>query len=521
MELHDHLYALGLSVGRDVFDDADGLRGALDDFLDEDAASTGDINLLVDAVRLGAYRSMVTILDSGADVTRAIEEAGSRLARDRGSADTAGAQWACAVLGFAIGRVGDPDVRRYRTPTRPPQSPPAPQPPPFAGGPSAGNAPTYVPPGQAGGGFPPPQAPPPYVPAAPLHVSPPHAVGAFPPPGAHAAGPWQPRQKRKLWPVVVAVVAVLAIVGGIGGYVVATSGDDEPAVQGGSKSPSTSSSTPTTETIDPETGTDFASVNNRYAGLADLVTTGVDGCEADTVRSGETERLSCTFAAGTLELVTYGSGPELGAGRAREVTLEPGGVFEDGRSGTVMGFEEEDDNDVPTSAYLYWDDDDARQSAKYVATPGTDLDDLVTLFRSTGPSLDYPTGPSSQELIDFAEPWFLVGKCVRIETLVANELEESYCDVNGPIEVYLGQFDSKKALNTYRKLALANAKADDRELRTWNQVEGDPPIGALYEYTTDSGSAVRYWDQPSCLCYAEAYLSDGSYERLKNWWFTG
>ena len=77
MELHDHMYSLGLQLGRQVFDDADGFRGALDDFLDEGAASTGDINLLVDAVRLGAYRSMVTMLDSGADAQRAIQFARS------------------------------------------------------------------------------------------------------------------------------------------------------------------------------------------------------------------------------------------------------------------------------------------------------------------------------------------------------------------------------------------------------------------------------------------------------------
>jgi hypothetical protein len=107
MELHESLYALGLRLGREVFDDPDSFRGALDDFLDEDSATTGDINLLVDAVRLGAFSSMTSMIGSGAQVTAAVEEAGNRLARDRGSADVAGAQWACAVLGFAIGKVSD------------------------------------------------------------------------------------------------------------------------------------------------------------------------------------------------------------------------------------------------------------------------------------------------------------------------------------------------------------------------------------------------------------------------------
>src|SRR5687768_15777695 len=129
MELHENLYALGLRLGREVFEDPDSFRGALDDFLDEESATTGDINLLVDAVRLGGFSSMTSMLGSGAQVTAAVEEAGSRLARDRGSADVAGAQWACAVLGFAIGKVSDAEVRRYRTQHASPQPPSQPLPP--------------------------------------------------------------------------------------------------------------------------------------------------------------------------------------------------------------------------------------------------------------------------------------------------------------------------------------------------------------------------------------------------------
>ena len=128
MELHENLYALGLRLGRDIFDDAEGFRGAVDDFLDEDAATTGDINLLVDAVRLGALRTLTSMLDSGADVGRAIEEAGNRLARDR-QRRRRRLSVGCAVLGFAVGRVSDVDVRRYRTQqagqtTLPPHNPP-------------------------------------------------------------------------------------------------------------------------------------------------------------------------------------------------------------------------------------------------------------------------------------------------------------------------------------------------------------------------------------------------------------
>ncbi|WP_183093267.1 hypothetical protein [Nocardioides stalactiti] len=105
MELHESLAALAQDHGESLFAEADAFRGALDDYLDEGSASTGTINLLTDAVRLGALQAMLTMLDSGAGVDDAVESAGLRLSRDRGSADVTGSQWACAVLGYALGRV--------------------------------------------------------------------------------------------------------------------------------------------------------------------------------------------------------------------------------------------------------------------------------------------------------------------------------------------------------------------------------------------------------------------------------
>lgn len=105
MELHESLAQLARDHGESLFTEADAFRGALDDYLDEGSASTGTINLLTDAVRLGALQGMLTMLDSGASVEDAVESAGQRLSRDRGSADVAGSQWACAVLGYALGKV--------------------------------------------------------------------------------------------------------------------------------------------------------------------------------------------------------------------------------------------------------------------------------------------------------------------------------------------------------------------------------------------------------------------------------
>lgn len=541
MELHDHLYALGLRMGREVFDDADGFRGALDDFLDEDAATTGDINLLVDAVRLGAFRSMTTLLDGGADVRAAIEEAGGRLARDRGSVDVAGAQWACAVLGFAVGRVADPDVRRYRsqhpvdpgmaatilpsTPQPPAQPPVPPQQPGAPGGPGGFGPPPSSPftaqPGQPGQ---PPAAQPYSAPQQQFQSS------SFPAPGAPGGlggqQSWPAAQppKKKRWPIVVAIVAVLALVGGGIGYVVANSGDDDKKQAAGETDGPTTDG-PTTDdpvTSDPPTpdpdGTDFAAVNTRYSGLGAMVTTGVDSCAASGSQSGVSERLECTFANGVLELVTYDTPSELTAARKRAINRTSGGVYEKSASGILMGFEDKDSDGNAKSAYLYWDNNASSQSAKYVGDPAVDLDDLVSVFNSTDPSIAYPTGPSSPELLAFAGDWFKTPKCRRIETLVNGEIEENYCDVNGPIEVYLGQFETRKDFNSYRRLTRQNALADGRkDPKTWSYTGGDVE-GTLSEYTTDSGSAVRYWDQPDCLCYAEAYDRSGNFTRLKNWW---
>ena len=128
MELHESLAQLARDHGESLFWEADAFRGALDDYLDENSASTGTINLLTDAVRLGALQAMVTMLDSGASVEDAVESAGQRLSRDRGSADVAGSQWACAVLGYALGRVPVSLATRLRPDAATAQPPPGTQP---------------------------------------------------------------------------------------------------------------------------------------------------------------------------------------------------------------------------------------------------------------------------------------------------------------------------------------------------------------------------------------------------------
>lgn len=261
MELHENLYELGLTSGRGVFDDADLLRAALDDYLDEAAASTGDINLLVDAVRLGAFRMMQSTIDSGAEPTRAVESAGDMLARDRGTSDVAAARWACAVLGFAVGKVSATDVRRFDktiTQPRPPAFPPAatqqPHPP---AAPTQAGAPWPV---QSPTG-PPPSSPPPSSRPNPPVAQPVAQPGSWPPPQQQYAGGYPPaypsgptgpppsgRSKTPWILAAVAAVVMIALVGGL--FAILSGGDD--TVETATDDPSTSAPTaPTPPTPTP------------------------------------------------------------------------------------------------------------------------------------------------------------------------------------------------------------------------------------------------------------------------------
>ena len=105
MDIHIAVRDIVDQVGTGVLSDPDNFRGVLDDVLDEDAADAGEVNLLVDAVRFGAVAQLVRLLDSDADMVRAVETAASGFARLRGGADPNASRWACAVLGFAIRRV--------------------------------------------------------------------------------------------------------------------------------------------------------------------------------------------------------------------------------------------------------------------------------------------------------------------------------------------------------------------------------------------------------------------------------
>lgn len=212
MELHEHLAELVTSVGPQVLDDPDGFRAALDDYLDEGAASTGDINLLVDAVRLGAYGWMINTITHGGEGGRAVEAAGTLLARDRGSRDVDSARWACAVLAFAVGKVGDADVRRYRTRSLSPLSEPVAAPDPGgATEPAAPPTAVVAPDASTEPVQPPAPMPPPPPPPAP---TPADETVLGEPPADVAVPAARPSEQRRSWAPVLAVLVVLALVGG-------------------------------------------------------------------------------------------------------------------------------------------------------------------------------------------------------------------------------------------------------------------------------------------------------------------
>ena len=98
--LPSELRTLVKRYGTRVLDDADGLRATLDDFLDEGAASPGDVNLLIDAVRFGSLPRLETLLGEGAEPSAATADVAAALAQRRGG-DAESAYWACAVLGYA------------------------------------------------------------------------------------------------------------------------------------------------------------------------------------------------------------------------------------------------------------------------------------------------------------------------------------------------------------------------------------------------------------------------------------
>lgn len=189
MTLQDRLAELVAVRGAGIVADPNEFRAALDDYLTDDEIEPGDRNVLVDAVRLGAVRRLLELLDQGGEPHAAVNEAGAALARERGSDDPARSRRATALLGFALGRLDDAVVRSFdgaaaaaSTPPPPPLASPRPAPPPAA-----------------------PVAPPPAAP-----IPPPTRVIAAPEPAPAGRG------SRRVLLAVTGGVVLLLVVGALG-----------------------------------------------------------------------------------------------------------------------------------------------------------------------------------------------------------------------------------------------------------------------------------------------------------------
>ncbi|WP_183094760.1 hypothetical protein [Nocardioides stalactiti] len=234
MALHDELAELRAEVGPHVFADPVAFRAAFDDFIAEGAATTGEVRLLVDAIATGSLQRLVGQLDLGADPATALTAESERLARDRGTVETAGARWALSSLLFARGMVTNADLVSTRptafssssdprTPTdeQPPDTSetrfaptagaPVPAPPP----PPPGSVPTAS--GAAAAAAPPPPPPPPPPPAP--------TPAPAPVPAATPASAPAPAGRSK-GPALLATAVVLAVV--TVGAVVLLGRDDDP-----------------------------------------------------------------------------------------------------------------------------------------------------------------------------------------------------------------------------------------------------------------------------------------------------
>jgi len=231
MALHDSLRDLVSVRGAGVVDEAEELRGALDDFLAEDEATLGELNLLVDAVRLGGLRRVLDVLDHGASPEAAVREAGAALARDRGTDDPTRSCWALATLCFALGKVDESMVRMFRADAG---TMPAPTSPPEANGPAVarGTGTAERPPTQVIGEAPPVSQPAPVSVPAP----PPPTVdvrASYPTPTPQYVGPVPPvipEERSSRAGVYLLVLLVALLFGGLvaAGLILLRSNNDEP-----------------------------------------------------------------------------------------------------------------------------------------------------------------------------------------------------------------------------------------------------------------------------------------------------
>ena len=310
MALHHQIRLLAAAMGPRIFSDSQEFRAAMDDYFGEDSMSSGEMSLLVDAVRYDAYTQMMRILDGGAPPEAAIIAAGDTLADKRGQDNPQRCRWAVACLGFAANRIDDTTLSRFpysKTTDAPATYPVAvPQ--------------TSMPPG----------------PSNPGSVGPP--VYTNPPP------------KKRSWNWVLAAAAVLAIALAAAAFALVLQDDD--------------GDTPTTQPVaDPEHEhgelVDAKEVRADFAALGEFDLELLELCHPTSAPTGET-RLGCFNGAIDMTLITYENEEALAFGRVRLPTEPPvchidTGVFS-ARDFTTREL-----------VRVYWDDTESLVAARITA----------------------------------------------------------------------------------------------------------------------------------------------------------
>ncbi|GAA3667891.1 hypothetical protein GCM10022237_29720 [Nocardioides ginsengisoli] len=214
--LHRTLRELVGVHGPGWLEDADDLRGVLEDVVGEGDATPAELRLLVDTVRYGALPRLAGLLADHAAPAAAITAATDLLVTQTG-ADRDRARWAVATLGFARGLVPEELVVVDR-----PVDEPAPSPPP-----------------------PPPPAPPP----APVTRPTPRTVVPVPEPepGPEPA----PVRRRRGRSLLAGLVGLLLLAGAVTALWLGGSGDPDPDPEAGPGPTSPTTSPPTAASTGP------------------------------------------------------------------------------------------------------------------------------------------------------------------------------------------------------------------------------------------------------------------------------
>ncbi|WP_183094424.1 TolB family protein [Nocardioides stalactiti] len=334
MALHDSLRELVQTRGAGVVDESEELRGALDDFLAEDEASLGELNLLVDAVRLGALRRVRDVLAHGADPEAAIRQAGAGLARDRGTDDPTRSCWALATLCYALDAIDEQLLDLFAvggTPSAPASAPEPPSGPtapgtadphptrmmsvdPADGAASVGPSVPAPPPVVAPSGSAPVEPAPPPAPLAQPPAQPP-APPAAPPtaytPPAPPVAPAPPERRGRVGLVVLAVVVVLLAVAATGWWLLRDDGDDATA-DDDRTSEAASSGTTTEPTDDPTTEpTDDPTTEPTDDPTDEVVAVGEEEIVAPFVIDGESHLFAVDADNDQVRQLTDDGGNEL------------------------------------------------------------------------------------------------------------------------------------------------------------------------------------------------------------------